>query len=129
MDKQRNKTAEQPARPGTLLRRQNLLGRITDYVDAHLTEKVTLKEVAEYCGVSVSTITQLFQKKAGTTFHQHLTQRRMEAAMTLIRSGTPLEEVGKCVGYGDHSTFYRAFKQHFGVSPREFRRELQQKEK
>lgn len=127
MDEQRKNTEERSVRPRTLLRRQILLGKISVYVDAHLTEKVTLKDLADYCCVSISTITQLFQKEGGTTFHQYLTQRRMEAAMTLIRSGTPLEEAGKCVGYGDHSTFYRAFRSTFGMSPREYQREYRRK--
>ena len=97
-------------RPSTSQRKSALLERITGYVDAHLTEKLTLKAISVCCGVSVSTVTQLFQKKASTTFHDFVTQRRMEMAKELIREGLPLEQVGKEVGYRDHSTFYRAFR-------------------
>lgn len=127
MDEQRTNTVERVTRPRTLLRRQILLGKISVYVDVHLTEKVTLKDLADHCGVSISTITQLFQKEGGTTFHQYLTQRRMEAAMALIRSGTPLEEAGRLVGYGDHSTFWRAFRSTIGMSPRDYWREYRRK--
>ena len=101
-----------------------LLDRIAAYVDANLTQKITLQEVAAHCGVSVSTVTQQFQKQRGTTFHQFLTMRRMEAVQQLIKNGTPLEEAGKLVGYKDHSTFYRAFRQSFGISPREYRKSV-----
>jgi AraC-like DNA-binding protein len=109
-------------RPGTSQKKRILLEQITAYVDAHLTEKLTLKDIFAHCGVSVSTVTQLFQKRATTTFHDFVTQRRLEMAQKLIREGMPLEQVGKEVGYRDHSTFYRAFRQTFGVSPREYRK-------
>lgn len=116
--------AERKVRPGTNLRKHALLEQIAAYVDANLTEKLTLKVISAQCGVSVSTVTQLFQKKAATTFHDFLTQRRMEAAGKLIWEGTPLEQVGKQVGYRDHSTFYRAFRRYFRLSPREYRMQL-----
>ena len=108
--------------PVFLAGKNSLLDQITDYVKANLAEKLTLKMVADHFGVSVSTVTQLYQKKAQTTFHEFVTQCRMEKARTLILQGMSLETVGKTVGYSDHSTFYRAFRQAFGVSPREYRK-------
>ena len=98
--------------------------QITAFVDANLTEKLTLKVISAHCGVSVSTVTQLFQKQAATTFHDFVTQRRMEMARKLISEDMPLEQVGKEIGYRDHSTFYRAFRRYFDVSPREYRIQL-----
>ena len=45
-------------------------------------------------------------------------------ARKLIFQGRTLESVGREVGYQDHSTFYRAFRQTFGMSPREYRKTL-----
>jgi AraC-like DNA-binding protein len=111
-------------RPSTAQRKNSMLSKITAYVDAHLSERITLRVIAAYCGVSVSTVTQLFQKQADSSFHEFVTNRRMIMADQLIRENHPLEQVGKMVGYQDHSTFYRAFRQHFGVSPREYRCQL-----
>lgn len=118
-----NETA-QPGGTGRQLfsGKKALLEQVTAYVEEHLAEKITLKAVADYFGISVSTLTQLFQKNSRTTFHQYVTQCRMEKARTLILQGMPLETLGKTVGYSDHSTFYRAFHQAFGVSPREYRK-------
>ena len=114
--------------PVFLAGKNSLLDQITDYVKANLAEKLTLKMVADHFGVSVSTVTQLFQKKAQTTFHEFVTQCRMEKARKLVLKGKPLEVVGRAVGYRDHSTFYRAFRQTFGVSPREYRKNALQTE-
>lgn len=109
-------------RSGTTVRKEQLLKQICTYVDEHLAERINLATVSEHFQVSISTVTQLFQYKSDMTFHQYLTHRRMAAAEALISRGIPLEEVGKQVGYNDHSSFYRAFRQHFGTSPREFKR-------
>lgn len=102
--------------------RELLLERICRYAQEHLNEKITLKDVAAHCGISVSTVTQLFQKSGVGTFHSYLTRLRMERAASLILEGIALEEAGRQVGYTDHSSFYRAFHQNFGQSPREYRR-------
>ena len=109
-------------RPLTARRKQELLEGIEAYVDAHLGERITLQMISDQFQVSVSTVTQLFQHKANTTFHQFLTKRRMTAAEALIARKVPLEEVGRQLGYTDHSSFYRAFRQYYGVAPRDFKR-------
>ena len=111
-------------RPGTAREKRNLLEQINTYVEDHLEEKITLKRIASQFSVSVSTVTQLFQKKTEGTFHAFVTDRRMERARTLIQQGLPLEAVGRAIGYQDHSTFYRAFRQTFGISPREYRKQM-----
>ena len=112
-------------RPSTAQRKNAMMAKITAYVDAHLGERITLKIVAAHCGVSVSTVTQMFQKQSDSTFHDFVTNRRMVMADKLIKEDIPLEQVGKQVGYQDHSTFYRAFRQHYGISPREYRSQLE----
>ena len=108
--------------PDTARSDMTLLEQITAYVEDNLAEKITLKKIADQFHVSVSTVTQLFQKKTKTTFHHFVTGKRMEKARDLILQGLPLETVGRAIGYQDHSTFYRAFRQTFGISPREYRK-------
>ena len=103
---------------------EQLLEEICTYARKHMTQKITLKEVAKHCGVSVSTVTQLFRKLQKDTFHNYVTKQRMEQAENLIREGVALEEAGRQVGYTDHSSFYRAFCQIHGKSPREFKRSI-----
>ena len=99
-----------------------LLDQALAYIEAHLEEKITLGDIAKHCWVSQSTITQTFRNKLGVSFYRCVTQRRLIAAKTLIIEGAPLESVGRKVGFSDYSSFYRAFKQEFGISPRQFRK-------
>ena len=105
-----------------------LLDQALAYVEAHLAEKITLGDIAKHCWVSQSTITQTFRNKLGVSFYRSVTQRRLIAAKTLIIEGVPLETVGRRVGFSDYSSFYRAFKQEFGISPRQFRKKQESPE-
>lgn len=99
-----------------------LLDEVLAYVETHLAEKLTLSEVAKHFWVSQSTITQTFRNKMGVSFYRCVTQRRLIAAKLLIAEGCSMEDVGRRVGFTDYSTFYRAFKQEFGISPRQYRK-------
>jgi len=99
-----------------------LLDRIMAYIEEHLAEKITLEETAHHFYISVSTITQLFRQKMGTSFYRLVTQRRLIAAKTRIQQGESLEDVSRSVGFQDYSSFYRAFKKEYGISPRQFTR-------
>ena len=96
--------------------------RVMAYVEERLGKKLTLAEVARHFYVSESTITQTFRNKLGVSFYRYVTQRRLIAAKTLIQHGIPLETVSQEVGFSDYSTFYRAFKQEYGISPRGYRK-------
>ena len=69
-----------------------------------------------------STVSHLFRQKLGVSFYRYVTQRRLIAAKTLIEQGQPLEAVASQTGFLDYSGFYRAFKQEFCISPRQYRK-------
>ena len=105
-----------------------LLDQALAYIETHLAEKITLGDIARHCWVSQSTITQTFRNKLGVSFYRCVIQRRLIAAKTLIIEGIPLENVGRRVGFSDYSSFYRAFRQEFGISPRQFRKKQESQE-
>ena len=98
----------------------DLLNEVLAYTELHLSEKITLEDTAKYFYVSVSSITQLFRQKMGTSFYRCVTQRRLIAAKSLINEGKTLEDVSRAVGFTDYSSFYRAFKKEYGITPRQY---------
>lgn len=101
-----------------------LLDRITAYVENHFSEHITVSDLARRFYVSESTISHLFKQKMGVSLYRYITQRRLIAAKLLIADKLPLEEIAHRLGFSDYSTFYRAFKQEFGISPRQYRTKL-----
>lgn len=100
---------------------KELMDNILEYVERHYAEKLTLSDIADKFYVSESTITLTFRKKMGVSFYHWVTQRRLIAAKNLIEGGQLLEEVAQTVGFSDYSSFFRAFKREFGISPKQYR--------
>lgn len=99
-----------------------LLEQILAYVEMFLSEKITLEDVAKRFWVSQSTVTHLFNNKMGISFYKYVTRRRLTEAKNLIFEDMPMEKIATRVGFTDYSTFYRAFKREFGISPQQFRK-------
>lgn len=99
----------------------DMLERVMAYIEANLSGRITLADTARHFYVSESTISQLFSKKMGVSFYRAVTQRRLISAKRLILEALPMETVAGRAGFSDYSTFYRAFKQEYGISPRQYR--------
>lgn len=98
-----------------------LLDRIAAYVEENYHRPITIDELSRRFYVSSSMVSHLFRQKMGVSFYRYVTQRRLIASKSLIEQGVGLETVAAQTGFGDYSGFYRAFKQAFGISPRQYR--------
>ena len=98
-----------------------LIDDIVAYIETHLSDKITLSDTAQRFFVSESTIGQTFQKKMHLSFYHYVTQRRLIAAKSMMLKENNLDILSTKVGFSDYSSFYRAFKKEFGISPREYR--------
>lgn len=102
--------------------KQDLLNRLLIYVEANLSEKITLEETAEHFWISTTTLSSLFSKRMGISFYQYVLRRRLREARDQIAQGIPIETAAAKVGFSDYSAFYRAFRREYGMSPRQYRR-------
>ena len=118
-------TADQAAK-AMKAEKPELLDRIMAFVEGRYSDQINIREVSRRFFVSESTVSHLFKQKMGVSFYRYVTQRRLIAAKTLIEKGTLLEQVAAETGFQDYSGFYRAFRQEYGISPRQYRN-LQEK--
>lgn len=106
--------------------RQNAITRgreVTAYVSENYSDpNLCVTVVAEYFELSEKTIHTMLRRITGMSFGDYLQQCRMQKAGVLLKeSGLKVGEVGLRCGYSAESTFYRVFKQYYGITPTQFR--------
>ena len=99
------------------------LVRVTNYIDEHYTDGISLDEVAGQTGISRYYVSHLFKELMNTTFVGYVNELRLNrAAMLLVTTDRPIIEIASISGFNNLSNFNRAFKMHFGKTPSAYRR-------
>lgn len=93
------------------------IAAILQYLACHLTEPVSIDDLAAKFYISKYHMMRRFRQETGYTIHHYLMEKRLMLAQQLLRTGAPLAQVCFDVGYQDYSTFSRAYKNHFGRAP------------
>lgn len=98
------------------------LRRVTDYIEAHLAEDVSLRDLAAVAGLSTHHFGEAFKTSSGTTPHRYLIERRIHRAKELLL-GTDhsIVEIALAVGFASHSHFTDNFRKLTGITPSRFR--------
>ncbi|EDM34804.1 transcriptional regulator ExsA [Pedobacter sp. BAL39] len=92
-------------------------------VEQNITDNLSLTELSFLCNQSLSTFKRNFVKLYGENPSSYFLKRRMEMAKTLLIHEHPSEVYLK-LGYENHSSFSKSFKQIHGVSPSQFKSEI-----
>ena len=102
-----------------------MINKSEDYIEEHLNEAISLADLAKYANFSEYYFHRLFKKYSLETLNSFVTRVKLErAALFLsVNQSISLTEVALNYGYTDSSSFSRAFKNYFGVSPSIYRRE------
>ena len=90
---------------------------ITQYVDQHLDELLSLDALAKHFYLSKYYLVHLFRENAGLSVHQYILKRRLAACCDAMLGGAAVGEVYRQWGFYDYSAFYRAFRKEYGMSP------------
>ncbi len=91
------------------------------YIDTHI-RNASLEELGIKIKMSPSYLSRIIKEKSGKNFSVYLLEARMKKAMQLLRSIEYKHyEIAFMVGYDNPKNFSRAFKQYYGISPKEFR--------
>lgn len=99
------------------------LNRVIDYIESHLTEKITGSELAKLIDVSVGQLFRAFKVSVGVTPFYYIAQRRVELSCRIMKtSDEPLSQVAIACGLCDQSHFCRVFRRATGLSPAAWRR-------
>ena len=101
------------------------IGRVIDYIHAHLDQDLKRDDLAKIAGVAPPYFTRLFSKSMGETPKRYLLRRRIERAQKLMKSADSdqtLAQVASACGFFDQSHFGNEFRRQVGISPSHYRR-------
>ncbi len=96
------------------------LGKIYDiieYVNHNLSLDLSLDAIAGRFYLSKSQLSRSFKKATGSTLWDYVLIKRLLLARSLIREGESISEACENSGFREYSSFYRAYKKRFGISP------------
>ncbi len=98
--------------------------RVIDFIYAHLQDALSVGLLAQQVGLSSYHFARLFRQTTGESPHQFLLLKRLEAAQRLLRkTDLPLSQIAQDVGFSNHGHFTQVFKQHMGLTPRQYRQQ------
>lgn len=102
-------------------RNRQLSEKVKAYLEGHLGDSLTLEEIGEALGYSVSQMKKLFRQENGRGIIDYFIDLKMEEAKRLIREGNlSVGEIAARLGYENPSYFSRLFRQREAMTPSEY---------
>ncbi len=106
-------------------RQNDYVMRIKRYIADHLSDKLTLTELADHVHLTPEYCCALFKKYTGQTLFAYINHQRIDTAKRLIMLGTrSLSEIAAEMGYTDYNYFSRLFKRTTGHAPSHYRQSV-----
>lgn len=100
-----------------------VLRNIQAWIEAHLAESITLKQLADNAGLSEFHFARMFRQSMKLAPHQYVMQRRMLKAEALVRHSTlSLTDIAHVCGFSSASHFSNRFRSQYGMTPSRLRR-------
>lgn len=99
-----------------------VMAKTREYISSNYHKDLSIEEVAEFAGLSISHFCLLFKQETGYTFLEYLTECRIEKAKYILKnSQVKVYQIAPLVGYQDPRYFTQVFKKMTGMTPTEYR--------
>jgi GTP pyrophosphokinase len=87
------------------------------YIAEHLTDELSLGEIAGAVGYSEYHFARMFKAELGESVMEYVTRRRLDAAKTDLAGGQKVIDTAMKYGFDTHAGFTKAFAAEFGCAP------------
>ncbi|MBD3917449.1 response regulator [Paenibacillus sp. PR3] len=95
------------------------------YLDEHLQEPITMRDIADHLHLNASYFSVLFKEQTGLTFSEYLTRRRVQRAKEMLsNSELTIAEIAERVGYQTAKYFVKVFRTMEDTSPGQYRKSV-----
>lgn len=105
---------------------QNIyIAQILSYINRHYNEPISLDRLADALHLTPQYISKIIKENIGQGFKEYLVELRLEHAKTLIKTtNKTLLSIGEECGFPNNKSFINYFKQEFGVTPSQYKRQI-----
>lgn len=93
--------------------------QLMDYIEAHLTENISGKDISRIVGISDYHFKRMFSYLAGMSLNEYIKNRRLSEASADLINGARVTDVAYKYGYDSIEGFSRAFREWIGFLPSE----------
>ena len=90
---------------------------VLNYINSNLENDLSIDTIASEFFISKYYLMRKFKNQIGSSIHNYVVQKRLILARSLISEGLSMSSVCSRCGFNDYSSFVRAFKKVYGVSP------------
>lgn len=94
--------------------------KIMKYINENLQHSLSIEELADKFELSKHYLMRKFKKQTGHSVHNYIIQKRLIYALELMKDKSCMYEIAEIVGFNEYSTFVRAFKKNYGLSPKKY---------
>lgn len=105
------------------------IDEILDYINVNLNGDLSIDKLSAMFFVSKYYLMHRFKAQTGYTIHNYILRKRLILANSMIKDGRTAAEACMECGFGDYSSFVRAFKNVFGMSPKKHYKALMELER
>jgi len=91
---------------------------ILNYINGNISQTLSLETIVEKFYISKFHFSRKFHAQVGVTYQAYIANKRINIAQKLIEEGASASDACRLSGFGDYSTFYRAYKKIIGNCPR-----------
>ncbi|WP_308722621.1 response regulator [Paenibacillus polysaccharolyticus] len=105
------------------------IGEALAYIETHLGEPMTMRELADSLHLNSSYFSVLFKEQVGLNFSEYLMRKRVQRAKELlVQTNLPISEIAERVGYQTDKYFIKVFKSLENISPSKYRHSVNEKD-
>lgn len=102
----------------------SMINEVIKYLNLHFKENIDCQKIADDFHLSKCHLSRVFKSYVGVSLWEYVIKRRIIFFNDLIRENNSIEEACFKSGFNNYSNFYRLYKKHTGITPMEFKRQL-----
>ena len=108
----------------TYLKHSQLANDLMGYITEHIETDINIDQLSETFGISKYHFHKIFKEQMGTNIYEMIKSTRLQKASNLLITNTrsTITEIANMCGYSSQTSFIRAFKQRFEMTPKTWRR-------